>query len=323
MRPKVFVTREIPKEARDLIEKECDLEISPHKRVIRKEELLEEVKDKDGILVQVTDPVDKEVIEAGNRLKIIVNWGEGYNHIDLKSASGRGIYVTNTPSDGIAGAVAESTTGLLLAITKQILSGDKAVRDGKFKGWEPLGWWGEDFVGKTFGILGLGRIGKKMAKRLQGWEMNLQYYDQIRDIKFEESLKVKYVSFETLLKESDFISLHLPLTKETRHLIGEKELKLMKKTAYLINTARGAIIDENALVTALKEKWIAGAGLDVYENEPELACGLKELENVVLTPHLAGASWRARVPSAIMAAKNLLAGVKGEVPPNLVNSDRV
>jgi len=328
MKPKVFVTRNVlSKLAPDdfnLLEKECDLEVFPHDRIIQKKELIGRGKDKDGILISVGDPfIDKEVIEAGKNLKIIANVGVAFSGIDIEAATSKGIFVTNTPSEEISVAVAEATWALLLAVAKRIVEGDKDVRAGRFRGWGPADYIGADITGKTLGIVGLGRIGKEVAQRARGWDLRLLYYDVIEiDPEIEEELGVKRVSLETLLKESDFITLHCPLIPgKTYHLIGEKELSLMKPSAYLINVSRGPVVDEKVLVKFLQEKRIAGAALDVYENEPRLTEGLADLDNAILTPHLASASPRARRSYVALAIKNLLAGLRGEVPPNLVNED--
>jgi glyoxylate reductase len=221
--------------------------------------------------------------------------------------------------------VAETAWALLLAVTQLVLIGDRDVRAGRYEGWDPAEWIGADIFGKTLGIVGLGRIGQEVARRGRGWNLRLLYYDVITiDPKIEQELGVEKVSLETLLKESDFITLHCPLIPgKTYHLLGEKELSLMKPTAYLVNTSRGPVIDEKVLVRFLQEKRIAGAALDVYENEPRLSEGLADLDNVILTPHLASASARSRTAYAVLSVKNLLAGLRGEIPPNLVNTELI
>jgi len=329
LRPKVFVTRDIRKiaggEVLNSAEAECELEIFPSDRKMRRSELLEKVGDKEGLLCLIGDAVDKEVIEAGKNLKVIANYGVGTDHIDVETATSRGILVTNTPSEDIGVAVAETAWALLMAVTQQVLIGDKDVRAGRYEGWDPAKWIGADIFGKTLGIVGLGRIGQEVARRGQGWNLRLLYYDVITiDPKIEQELGVERVSLETLLKESDFITLHCPLIPgKTYHLLGEKELSLMKPTAYLVNTSRGPVIDEKVLVRFLQEKRIAGVALDVYENEPRLSEGLADLDNVILTPHLASASARSRTAYAVLSVKNLLAGLRGEIPPNLVNTELI
>jgi len=329
MKPKVFVTRGIiSKFAPDdykTLQKECEVEVFPHDRVIKKSELLEKVKDKEAILYCIGDPFfDREIMDAGKALKIIASVGVGFRHIDIDAATSKGIMVTNTYSDHIALSVAEATWAMILAITKRVAEGDKDVRNGKFQGWGIADYIGADIVGKTLGIIGLGRIGKKVARVSRGWDLRILYNDIIAaDVETERELKVKRVSLETLLKESDFITLHVPLTKggehPTYHLIGEKELALMKPSSYLINTSRGPVIDERVLVKFLQEKRIAGAALDVYEHEPNLSEGLVELDNAVIAPHSASATPIARKSYAALAIQNLLTGLRGETPPNLVN----
>lgn len=318
-RHKIFVTRKIPEEALDLLKKECQVEISPYQRPIKKEELLEKVADQDGLLVLVTDSIDREIIEAGKKLKIISGWGEGYNHIDVAAATEKNILVTNTPTDHIATAVAEHTLGLVLTLAKNIIQGNNIVKAGLYQGWRPEEQ-SVDLINAVYGIIGLGRIGIKVAQRLRGWGMRLIYSDlQKADADAEKILAIRQVHLEVLLRESDFISIHIPLTKETYHMIGYREICLMKPTAYIINVSRGGIINEKDLVRALLEKRIAGAALDVWETEPKISPDLIGLNNLILTPHSAGATKRGLIPSAVMAAENLLAGLRDEIPENLVN----
>lgn len=329
MKPKVFVTRGVvSKFAPDefaVLEKECEVEVFPHERVIQKNELVEKVKGKQAVLYSIGDPFfDREIMDAGSELKIIASVGVGFGHIDIAAATERKIMVANTYSDYICWAVAEATWTLLFAVAKRLNEGEWDVRAGRFPGWRLQDYIGADVGGQCLGIIGLGRIGKKVAQSARGWDMKILYHDIIDiDPKVEKELKVTRVSQETLLKEADFVSLHVPLTKEgptkTYHLIGEKELALMKPTAYIINTCRGPVIEEEVLVRFLKEKRIAGAALDVYEKEPELAAGLSELSNVVLAPHSASATPKARRSYAALGVQNLLAGIRGETPPNLVN----
>ncbi len=326
MKPKVFVTRRaiknIAPDDYKQMEKACELEVFPHDRIMEKKELMAGVKDKDGVLISVGDPYfDKDIIKAGSKLKIISTIGVAFSHIDIEAAAAKKISVTNSPSQDIASAVAEATWALLLAVTKRIVEGDRDVRAGRFLGWGPADYIGADIPEGTLGIVGFGRIGRKVAKMAQGWDMRILYADEIpADPATEKELNVTRVSLETLLKESDFITLHCPLIPgKTFHLIGEKEFAMMKPNSYLVNVARGPVIDEKALVKVLKQKRIAGAALDVFENEPKLTEGMEELDNLVVTPHLASATWRARRSYVSLAIQNLLAGLRGEVPPNLVN----
>ncbi len=323
-KPKVYVTRIIPEPGLKIL-REAGLEIELHESKEwppKREELIEKVRDKDALLCLLTDKIDAEVMDAAPNLKVISTYSVGFDHIDVEEATKRGIYVTHTPGV-LTDAVAELTVGLILSICRRILEADKVIRTGQWnKPWNPFFLTGMELKGKTLGIVGFGRIGRAVAKKMSGFEMRILYYDVRRDEKAEKELGAQYADLETLLKESDIVSLHVPLTKQTYHMIGEKELKLMKPTAYLINTARGAVVDTEALVRALKEGWIAGAALDVFEQEPlPPDHPLTKLENVVLTPHIGSATVEARSRMAELAAKNLVAVLKGEMPPALVNPE--
>jgi glyoxylate reductase len=310
---KVFVTRKVPQKGLSLLEK-FDLKVSPYDRVLKRKELLREVKGVDALLCLLTDKVDGKVMDAaGPQLKIIANYAVGYNNIDVEAATKRGIMVTNTPGV-LTNTVAEHTIGLMCAIAQRIVEADKFTRAGKYKGWEPMLLLGTDLKDKTLGIIGLGRIGTRVAEIAKnGFGMKVIYYDKRRNKKY------RFATIKTILKKADFVSLHVPLLPSTRHLIGKKELKMMKQSAYLINTSRGPVIDEKALVKALKKKQIAGAALDVFEKEPKLSRGLAKLDNVVLTPHIASASKETREKMAVMAAENIIIALRGEKPKNLVN----
>ena len=317
---KVFITRRIPETGIKLLkQKRYRVKISPYDRVLKKEEIIKMGRGSDALLCLLTDKIDGKVMDGiGPRLKIIANYAVGFDNIDLKAAKERKIMVANTPGV-LTQTVAEHTITLLFAVARRIAEADKFTRAGRYKGWEPLLFLGSDVVGKTLGIVGLGRIGGEISKRMnQGFGLKIIYYDVFRNKKAEKELGIKYVSFKTLLKTADFISLHVPLLPKTRHLISNKELKMMKKTAYLINTSRGPVIDEKALVLALKNKWIKGAALDVFEFEPRLVNGLAKLDNIILTPHIASATEETRNRMAGLAAKNIIAGLSGKTPPNLV-----
>jgi len=321
-KPQVFITRRIPEEGIKMIMEHCETEVSDFDGVLPREMLLEKVKNKDGILCLLTDTIDKEVIDAaGPKLKVISNYAVGFNNIDVEEATRRGIMVTNTP-----GVLTETTAdlawALMMSIARRIVEADKFVRAGKFRGWEPLLLLGTDVYGATLGIIGFGRIGQAMARRALGFNMKVIYYDlQRAPSQVEKELGASYRTLPELLSEADFVTIHVPLTPQTHHLIGEKELKMMKKEAYLINTARGPIVDEKALVRALQEKWIRGAALDVFENEPEVEPELLKLDNVVLAPHIGSATYATRTKMATMAAENLIKALQGEIPPNLVNPE--
>ena len=319
-KPKIFVTRKIPESGIKLLQKSCHVKIYPKDQVIPKDELIKEVKQCDALLCLLTDKIDKEVIDANHKLKIISNYAIGFNNIDVAYATKKGIPVTNTPGKAIVDAVAEHTIALLFAITKRIVEADQFMRAGKYKTWEPLLLLGMELVEKTIGIVGLGRIGSGVAQRAKAMGMKIVYYDVKRNADFEREFSAQYLSLNNLLKSADVVSVHVPLLPTTKHLIGTKELSLMKKTAYLINTSRGPVIDEKALVQALKQKKIAGAGLDVYEFEPKLATGLTKLQNVVLTPHIASATIEARSEMSKDAAENILAVLQGKKPKMLVNA---
>ena len=316
-KPKLFITRYIPEEAIKRLEEVFEVEIFPENRAITHEELKEKVKDIDALICLLTDNIDHEIIEAASNLKCISVYAVGYNNIDVETATKHSIVICNTP-----GVLTETTAdlawALIMSCARRIVEADRFVREGKFQGWEPMLMLGNDIFGKTLGIIGMGRIGRAVAHRALGFDMKVIYYDPQVD---PESLPSDYVSVDltTLCQNSDFISIHTPLTPETRHLIGEKEFNLMKSTAILINTARGPIIDEQTLISALKEHKIAGAGLDVYENEPVIPEELIKLSNVILLPHIGSASYETRTKMALLAAENAIAVIEGKNPPARVN----
>lgn len=317
--PRVFVTRELPQEALSMIDAVCDMRVNPHDRVLTREELKESIKEVDGLLCLLTDTIDEDLLQVNPNLKVIANYAVGYNNIDLEACTQREILVSNTP-----GVLTETTADLawtlLMASARRVAEAERFTRAGLYKGWGPMMFLGQDIYGQTLGIVGMGRIGQALARRASGFAMRVLYYDVCpKSREEEEELGIVYRPLYRLLEESDFVSLHVPLLEETTHLIGPKELRQMKKSAHLINTARGPIIDEKALVEALREGEIAGAGLDVLENEPELTEGLVDLDNVTLLPHIASASIATRTKMATMAAKNLIAGLIGEEMPNLLN----
>ncbi len=319
---KIYLTRRIPEEGIRLLEKKHEVEVYEGDAPPPKEEIIEKVRDKEGLLCLLTDPIDRDVFYAAPKLRAISTYAVGYDNIDLKEATRRKIPVSNTPGV-LTETTADLTWALIMAIARRIVEGDKMVREGKFKGWGPMVLLGNDVYGKTLGIIGAGRIGQAVARRATGFNMKIIYYSRERKPDFERECNAEFVSFDELLKTSDYITLHVPLTEKTYHLIGEKELKTMKKNAYLINTARGKCIDEKALVKALRNKDIAGAALDVFENEPYLTEGLAELDNVVLAPHAGSASVETRTKMAIIAAENLMEGLEGRMPRYCVNPDAI
>ena len=316
----IFITRRLPDIAIKMLEEEHDLQIYDGDAPPSKEEIIAGVKEKDALICLLTDPIDKEVIDASPSLKIIANYAVGYDNIDVEYATKKGIVVTNTPGV-LTETVADLTWALMLSIARRICEGDEFMRQGKFKGWAPLLMLGGDIYGKTLGIIGAGRIGKAVAARAIGFDMHVIYYSRHRNEEMEKECNASYVSFDELLRQADFISLHVPLTKETYHMIGWEELNRMKPTAYLINTARGKCVDEEALYKALKQGIIAGAALDVFEHEPSVHDGLKKLKNVVITPHIGSASLETRTKMAEMVAKNVLAVLNGKKAPNCVNNE--
>ena len=315
----VLVTGRLPDSVLALIEKDHQVDINTQDKPIDRERLLNSVADKDGLLCMITDQIDERLLSRAPNLKIIANYGVGFNNIDIDAATARRIPVSNTP-----GVLTESTAdlafALILATGRRLVEGDRRTRAGEFKFWAPLHFLGQDISGKTLGIIGPGRIGKAVIKRAAAFDMNVIYYSRQRlEQTQEKTLNVTYASLISLLQTADYVSLHVPLAPQTTHLIGNKELEVMKPTACLINTSRGPVIDERALLEALVRKTIAGAGLDVYENEPRLTPGLSELDNVVLLPHIGSATVETRTKMAQMATENLLAGLNNETPPNCLN----
>jgi glyoxylate reductase len=319
MKPKVYVTRIIPEKGLEILREAADVKVWQDELPPPREVLLKEVEDVDGLVSLLTDKIDAELFDRAKKLKIVSNYAVGFDNIDLDEATKRGIMATNTP-----GVLTETTAdlafALLMATARRIVEADKFARAGKWKTWGPMLMLGQDVYGAKLGLIGLGRIGYAVAKRAKGFDMDVMYYDMFRNEKAEQELGLKFVELEHLLKESDFVSIHVPLTPETKHLINEKTLGLMKKTAILVNTARGPVVDEKALYEALVSNKIAGAGLDVMDPEPpSMDNPLLKLDNVIILPHIASASVATRTKMAVMAAENCVAGLKGEVPPNLLN----
>ncbi|MDK2373201.1 MAG: glyoxylate reductase [Candidatus Korarchaeota archaeon] len=324
MRPKVFVTREIPERGLSKIREHFEVDLWTDEAPPPKGVIIERVRDVDALVSLLTDPVDAEVFDAAPKLRIVSQYAVGYDNIDVEEATKRGIYVTNTPGV-LTETVADFTFALMLAVARRVVEADRYVREGRWKvAWHPLMMLGSDVYGRTLGIVGMGRIGSAVARRAKGFGMRILYYDSVRREDLEKELGAEFVDLNRLLEESDYVSLHVPLTPETYHLIGEEQLRKMKPTAFLINTARGKVVDQKALYKALKEGWIAGAGLDVFEQEPISPDDpLLKLDNVVLAPHAASASHETRSRMAEMVAENLIAFLNGKVPPNLVNKEVV
>lgn len=321
MKKKVFISGLIPNNAYDLLSKEFDVTMHDSINLLSKEEIIKGIEGKDALLCLLSDSIDKDIIDSNPNLKIIANYGAGFNNIDVKTATSKKIPVTNTPVVSTT-STAELTLALMLSIARRVVEGDKITRNGKFTGWAPLYHLGVELSGKNLGIIGMGNIGKAVAKRAKAFDMNIIYYDAYRmDEKLEQELGYEYMTLEKVIENSDFLSLHLNYNPSLRHMIGAKELENMKSSAYLINAARGPLVDESALLKALESKTIAGAGLDVYEYEPQITAGLEKLDNVILTPHIGNATVEARGAMAELAANNIIAALKGVKPKNCVNGE--
>jgi glyoxylate reductase len=321
MGKKIFISSGCEDEARALIPRNFAVDLHAGTDSLPRAELIARLKDKDGLICQITDVIDDEVLASAPGLRVVSTIAVGYNNVDVAAARRRGVVVTNTP-DVLTETTADFTWTLLMAVARRVVEGDGYVRAGKFNQWEWELLWGADVHGKTLGIFGFGRIGKAVARRARGFGMRILYHDTVRaDAAAERELGATYVDKTTLLKESDFVTLHTLLSPETRHLIGAAELRQMKPTAYLINASRGPCVNEAELVQALREGWIAGAALDVYEEEPKVHPGLLSLPNVVLAPHIASASRETRLRMATLAVENCLAVLEGKTPPTPVNPE--
>ncbi len=319
--PKIFVTRRIPGSAFEKLKEVGEVVISPNDRPITLEELIVGVRDADALLCILTDHIDGKVMDQAPNLKVISNYAVGFDNVDVTVATEHGIVVANTPSDEVSEAVAEFTWTLMLTLSRRVIEGDEFGRKGAYRGWEPDLFLGRNVYGKTLGVIGLGRIGTMVSRRAKGFTMKVLYNKRERDEQAEQELGIQFADLDTLLAESDFVTLHVPLTDETRHMIAEPQLSKMKQSAYLVNTARGGIVDEHALVAALKSGKIAGAGLDVHENEPEMNPELLLMENVILTPHIASATVEVREKMTEQAVDTIIKTLKGEKPENLVNPE--
>lgn len=318
-KPLIFLTRPLPGPVMKALSRRFRLRHNHRDRPLTPKELLRGIQEADGLIAMLSDRIDREAIGAGRNLKIISNYAVGYNNIDLQAAAERKIPVTNTPGV-LTETTADLTFALLLASARRLAEGEQLVRSGKWTGWAPTQLLGTDLYGKTLGLVGIGRIGQAVARRAAGFSMRTVYYSRHRLSPAEEKkIKATFLPFSRLLKESDFLSLHLPLNDDSRHLIDRKALDAMKPTAFLINTSRGPIVDEKALIRALAGRKIAGAGLDVFENEPELSSRLRGMKNVVLLPHIGSASTETRVKMGEMVLENLSAFFSKGRPPNMVN----
>jgi glyoxylate reductase len=321
-RPKVYVTRKVPEQALEILRSVADIsvwdreDVPPPRPVI-----LRELAQADGVFSLLTDRIDAEVMAAAPRLKVISNFAVGFDNVDIPAATKRGIVVTNTP-DVLTETVADFTVCLMLAAARRLVEADHYTRDGKWKTWEPLLLAGQDIHHATLGLIGLGRIGAAVARRAQGFGMRVLYYDVVRREDLERSLSITYRSLDDVLRDSDVISVHVPLSEQTRHLIGRAQFASMKNTAVFVNTSRGPVVDQRALAEALTSRRIFAAGIDVFEQEPVSSDDpLLKLGNVIVVPHIASASIPTRIRMATLAAENLVAVLQGKRPPNPVNPE--
>lgn len=316
---KALVTANLNREILSPLLPSHDLVINPNDFPMSLDEILDQIRDKDGLLCTISDRISAEVMDCAPNLKMIANYGVGYDNIDVPAATARGIKVSNTPGV-LTDSTADLTFALILAVARRVVEGDGRNRAKLWGPWAPFVFLGTEVTGKTLGIIGLGEIGKAVARRARGFRMPILYHNRRRlPEKQEMELAARYVDLKTLLRESDFVSLHVSLNDQTRGIIGAAELALMKPSAFIINVSRGPVIDENALVKALLDKTIAGAGLDVYEKEPQLASGLADLKNTVLSPHMGSATLETRIAMGKLAVENLFAGLSGQKPPNCLN----
>ena len=314
---KVFLTRKIPEDGIKILKNAgLEIEIFPHNRIPKKEEIIAGVRDADALISLLTDKIDREIIDSAPKLKVIGNYAVGYNNINVEYAKKKGIIVTNTPGV-LTDATADLTFALILAAARRVVEGDKFMRQGKFNGWAPMLMLGKDVWGATIGIIGAGRIGQAVARRAKGFNMRILYYSRTRKEEMD-GLGAKFVSLEELLRESNIITLHVPLTSDTRHLIDYKEFELMKEGAILINTARGEVVNEEAMLKALKSGKLFAAGLDVFYNEPNVNPELFKMDNVVLTPHIGSATERTRRKMAEIVCSDVVRVLRGEEPVNMV-----
>jgi glyoxylate reductase len=316
----ILVTKPVFPEVLESLKNQVSIDANTEDRVLSRQELMTRLQGKQGALMQLTDVIDREVLESIPDARILCNIAVGFNNVDIENASRLGILITNTP-----GVLTETTADfawtLLMAAARRVVEGDKFSRSGQWKAWGLQMLLGHDVFGKTLGVIGFGRIGQAVARRAMGFDMTVQFFDSQPVPPGAVPTGVKSVPLDTLLATSDFISLHVPLLPETTHLLNDKTFALMKPNCIVVNTSRGPVVDEKALARALKAGKIAAAGLDVFEKEPEIEPALLELQNVVLAPHIASASRETRLRMCMVAVENLIAGLKGETPPNLVNPE--
>ncbi len=321
-RHRVYVARRLPDPAMERLREHVDMTVWPTDELPpSRDVLLKETAASDGLLSLLTDRVDGALLDAAPRVRVVSNYAVGYDNIDVDAATARGVVVTNTPGV-LTETVADFAMTLLLAAARRVVEADRFTREGRWKSWEPMLFLGQDLYGATLGLVGLGRIGAAVARRAHGFDMQLLYHDVVRREDLEADLGLEFTSLEDLLRRSDFISVHTPLTPQTRHLISADQFRLMKRSAVLVNTARGPIVDPDALHRALADRRISAAGLDVFEVEPVPADHpLLRLDNIIVAPHIASASVDTRTKMALMAVDNLLAALGGTRPPNFVNPE--
>ncbi|OLC30503.1 MAG: D-glycerate dehydrogenase [Armatimonadetes bacterium 13_1_40CM_64_14] len=321
-RPNVYVTRKVPEQALEILRSVASVTVWDREDVPPpREVILRELAQAEGVFSLLTDRIDAEVMAAAPRLKVVSNFAVGYDNIDIPAATKRGIVVTHTP-DVLTETVADFTVCLMLAAARRLVEADRYTRDGKWKTWEPLLLAGQDIHHATLGLIGLGRIGAAVARRAQGFGMRVLYYDVVRREDLERSLSIAYLSLDDVLRDSDVISVHVPLSEHTRHLMGRAQFALMKNTAVFVNTSRGPVVDQRALAEALASRRIFAAGIDVFEQEPVSPDDpLLKLDNAIVVPHIASASIPTRIRMATLAAENLVAVLQGKRPPNPVNPE--
>ncbi len=320
-RSPVFVTRKMPGRGMELLRREFgNVDINELDRPLSPDELEREVAGRRAVLCMLHDKIDGHLLAAAADCQIFANYAVGFDNVDVAKATRRGILVSNTPAV-LTDATADLAWTLLMAAGRRVLEGDTLVRSGRWRGWKPTQLLGADLYGQTLGIVGAGRIGTAVAMRSRGWDMNVLYVDEQPNRKLEAELGATRVNLDILLRQSDFVSLHVSLNDQTRGMIGAGEFAIMKDSAVLVNTSRGTVVDEAALVSALKSGQIAGAGLDVYAREPRLTAGLAELENAVLLPHLGSATIRSRGRMSELAAGAIVSALKGDIAPNVINPE--
>ncbi len=323
MKPIVTITNMFPELALEKLAAHCDLRTNQMGNTPTAEDLKKYASESVAIVTYLSDKIDRNIIDCGKKLKLIANYGAGFNNIDVDYAEKKGLWVTNTPGV-LHETTADLTWAMILAAARRIVPAERFTRENRFKGWQAKMYLGGDVYGKTLGIIGCGEIGSAVARRALGFNMKVLYYNRSRlPIEKEGTLNATYTPLEELLRQSDFVTVHVPLTGQTQHMVGREQFLIMKPTAYFIHTARGKVVDDRALVEALKEGGIAGAALDVYENEPALTEGMTELENLILLPHIGSASYETRNRMAGLVVDNVIDVLNGKTPRCRVSSTPV